>query len=209
MVSSTAIFVFAVISLGTAIFLFSLKHPFYYYIPGFVASIIEPSVIYQEVKWRTHEEDIDASAADVPNVVFIIADDLGYNDLSLGSAGVRTPNIDSIAINGANFQLAYAGHATCSPSRAAIFTGRFPSRIGFDNTAIPKIFSWVFSRPNKKSAVQSIFHADKNNQVPAVSKMILPVSEILIPQVLKSSNYSTGYIGKLFNNLIYFCMLTM
>ena len=202
MIISTAIIVLVVVLLGTTIFLFRLKHPFYYYIPGFIVIITEPSTGYKEVQWQTHQDYAETSGQ--PNIVFIIADDLGYNDLSSGSAGVRTPNIDSIANNGVKFTSAYAGHATCSPSRAAIFTGRFPSRIGFENTAIPKIFSWIITRPNNNT-VQPIFHSEKYDQVPPASKMILPVSEVLIPQVLKTTNYSTGYIGKC-ENIIQCCV---
>lgn len=61
-----------------------------------------------------------------PNVLFIVADDLGFNDISFyggGIAGLPTPNIDSIGWSGVGFANGYAGHATCAPSRAAIMTG--------------------------------------------------------------------------------------
>ncbi len=63
-----------------------------------------------------------------PNIILIIADDLGFNDLN-GGAQVDTPNIRSLYENGISFEKAYSGHATCAPSRAAIITGRVPSRL--------------------------------------------------------------------------------
>src|SRR3546814_17045267 len=59
-----------------------------------------------------------------PNIILIVADDLGYNDISLNGGGVagvvKTPNIDALAREGVNFTTAYAANATCSPSRAAM-----------------------------------------------------------------------------------------
>jgi len=71
------------------------------------------------------------SATDPPNVVFILADDLGVNDLSLyGSTFHETPNIDALADKGMKFTQAYAANPLCSPTRASIMTGLYPSRIG-------------------------------------------------------------------------------
>ena len=72
-----------------------------------------------------------------PNIVFILADDLGINDISTfggGLAGgkVQTPNIDRLARQGAIFTQAYAGNATCAPSRAMLMTGRYPTRTGYE-----------------------------------------------------------------------------
>ncbi|HCS26550.1 MAG TPA: sulfatase, partial [Spongiibacteraceae bacterium] len=77
-----------------------------------------------------------------PNVVLIVADDLGYNDISTFGGGVaggrvHTPSIDQLAADGAVFRQAYAGSATCAPSRAMIMTGRYPTRTGFEFTPTP------------------------------------------------------------------------
>ena len=77
-----------------------------------------------------------------PNVIVILADDLGINDISTfggGIAGglVQTPNIDALAARGANLTQAYAGQATCAPSRAMIMTGRYATRHGFEFTPTP------------------------------------------------------------------------
>ncbi|HEX2801911.1 MAG TPA: sulfatase-like hydrolase/transferase, partial [Phenylobacterium sp.] len=80
-----------------------------------------------------------------PNVVFILVDDLGYNDITFNGGGIAngavpTPNIDSIGHEGVDFVNGYAGNATCAPSRAAIMTGRYPTRFGFEFTPAPVAF---------------------------------------------------------------------
>ena len=79
-----------------------------------------------------------------PNLVIILADDLGYGDLGIyGSEIIRTPNIDALARGGTRFTSGYVAAAVCSPSRAALMSGRHPSRLGYefnprdDNYALP------------------------------------------------------------------------
>ena len=65
-----------------------------------------------------------------PNVIVIMADDLGYGDLSCyGADSFKTPNIDKLASQGLRFTDAYAACAVCSPTRAAILTGKYPARL--------------------------------------------------------------------------------
>src|SRR5688572_3802872 len=72
-----------------------------------------------------------AAAADRPNVVFILADDLGWADTSAyGSKYHETPNLDRLARRGMRFTQAYAANPLCSPTRASILTGLYPGRIG-------------------------------------------------------------------------------
>ena len=77
-----------------------------------------------------------------PNVVVILADDLGWNDLTFAGGGVAggsvpTPHIDSLARDGASFTWGYAANGTCAPSRAAIMSGRYGTRFGFEFTPTP------------------------------------------------------------------------
>ncbi len=66
-----------------------------------------------------------------PNILFILADDHGYGDISANNGpGVQTPHIDSIAADGIRFNRFYANSTVCSPSRAALLTGRYPDRVG-------------------------------------------------------------------------------
>src|SRR5262249_45111184 len=92
---------------------------------------------YHEVSWAEGPANA-ATPADQrpPNIVFILADDMGYNDITFNGGGVAggaapTPNINAIGHEGVSFSNGYAGNATCAPSRAAIMTGRYPTRFGF------------------------------------------------------------------------------
>ena len=72
-----------------------------------------------------------AGAGGKPNIVFIMADDLGYGDLGCyGNRAVNTPHIDALAQSGVRFTDAYAPACSCSPSRAGILTGKYPARLG-------------------------------------------------------------------------------
>ena len=71
-----------------------------------------------------------------PNIILILADDLGFNDISLynggaGDGSLMTPNIDRIALEGVTFENGYAANAMCAQSRASIMTGRYSTRFGF------------------------------------------------------------------------------
>ncbi|MBP9234453.1 MAG: sulfatase-like hydrolase/transferase [Hyphomonadaceae bacterium] len=85
-----------------------------------------------------------------PNIIFILAADLGFNDISTFGGGVAggrvpTPNIDRLAARGAIFTQAYAGTATCAPLRAMIMTGRYPTRTGFEFTPTPDGMGGIIS----------------------------------------------------------------
>ena len=70
-------------------------------------------------------------AQEKPNIIFILADDLGYGDLSCyGANDLQTPNIDILAKQGITFTRAYANSTVCSPSRASILTGNYPDLVG-------------------------------------------------------------------------------
>src|SRR5262245_24838289 len=82
-----------------------------------------------------------AASAERPNVVFILIDDLGCNDLGCyGSKFHRTPNLDQMARDGLRFTDAYAACPVCSPTRAAIMTGKYPARLN--------ITDWLPGRPD-------------------------------------------------------------
>ena len=131
-----------------------------------------------------------------PNIVLIVADDLGINDVTAeghgtGVAGglVPTPNIDAIARQGADFTVAYAGNATCSPSRAALMTGRYPQRFGFEFTAVPgQLAKYVPRYSDQGRPFPTIYHAELQGQVPPMAEMGVPGSEVTIAEVLKKLN---------------------
>ena len=102
-----------------------------------------------------------------PNIVFILADDLGYADLSsYGSEFINTPFLDEMAANGAKLTSYYSSQAVCSASRAAILTGAYSNRIGINGAFGPK------------------------------SKRGINEDELLISEMLKENGYKTGIFGK-------------
>ena len=109
---------------------------------GYLATLAEPILPNQDVAWQASTKPLDDSADRPPNIIVILADDLGWNDISfygggVGGGAVATPNIDRIAAEGVHFSNGYAGNATCAPSRAALLTGRYPTRYGFEFTPAP------------------------------------------------------------------------
>jgi len=139
-----------------------------------------------------------------PNIVLIVADDLGINDLTIrggrsGVAGglVPTPNIDAIARQGAEFTQAYAANATCSPSRAALMTGRYPTRFGFEFTAVPDQLAKYVPRYSQQDRLHpTIYHAELQGQAPPMEEMGMPAEEVTIAELLKTRGYHTIHLGK-------------
>jgi arylsulfatase A-like enzyme len=105
-----------------------------------------------------------------PNILVILADDLGYNDLSsFGSKDIRTPNIDAIVNSGVRFTNFYANSSVCSPTRASLLTGRYPELAG----------------------VPGVIRTDVTNSWGYLSQKIT-----LLPALLKVHNYHTALVGK-------------
>ncbi|HEU5021945.1 MAG TPA: sulfatase-like hydrolase/transferase, partial [Bryobacteraceae bacterium] len=73
-----------------------------------------------------------------PNVIFIYADDMGYGDLHCYGSNLSTPNIDNLAAEGVRFTNWTSADPVCSPSRAALLTGRYPTRVGVPRVLFPK-----------------------------------------------------------------------
>lgn len=104
------------------------------------------------------------------NVIFIIADDLGYGDLGCyGATDIQTPNIDKLANNGIKFTRAYANSTVCSPSRAAILTGNYPDAVG-----VPGVI----------------------RDIPNNTWGNLKDNALTLPESLQKLNYTTALIGK-------------
>jgi arylsulfatase A-like enzyme len=114
-----------------------------------------------------------SQGADRPNILLILADDLGYGDIGVhGCKDILTPVIDGLARDGMLFTDAYVTHSTCGPSRAGLMTGRHPMRFGFSTNP-------DYIIPNQPEA-----------------PLGLPPSEITMAQVLKGAGYRTGLVGK-------------
>jgi arylsulfatase A-like enzyme len=114
---------------------------------------------------------LPARAADTrpPNIIFILADDLGYADLGCyGQAKIRTPNIDRLAAEGMRFTQHYAGAPVCAPSRCALLTGRHTGH----------------------------GYIRDNGELPTEGQWPIPDSTVTLAEVLKSAGYRTGIVGK-------------
>lgn len=173
---------------------------YWIYIPGKIAQLREPIADYHPVTWAQGPAT-PPSGKRPPNVILILADDLGMNDISLYGGGVAggavpTPNIDSIAKQGVSFANGYAANATCSPSRAALMTGRYPTRFGFEFTAVPAAFVSNLAHSDSASPYPPIYHEELNHDLPAYADMGVPYDQIMLPEVLKPKGYHTIHIGK-------------
>ena len=138
------------------------------------------------------------AAGPPPNVVVVLVDDLGWMDLGCqGSDFYRTPNIDRLAADGMRFTDGYASCAVCSPTRAALMTGRSPARLG--------ITDWIRSEfqlnnrqwPNVRNKYGYHRPSDPaRTLVTPVNEQRLPHSEITVAEMLKPLGYATAFIGK-------------
>ncbi len=169
-------------------------------VPGIVGRIVDPVGETVPVVWEPGPAAA-ARGARPPNVVVIVADDLGYNDLTFGGGGVAngavpTPNIDGIARAGVEYTRGYAGNATCAPSRAAILTGRYPTRFGFEFTPAPKQFMRLVAWMRRDEPIPPIYFADREADVPPVAEQGVPPSEITIAELLRTRGYRTLGLGK-------------
>lgn len=114
-----------------------------------------------------------------PNIVFILADDLGAHDLGCyGSTFYETPNLDRLAKQGMRFTDAYAACNVCSPTRASIVSGKYPARL--------HLTDWLPGRGN---------HPDQKLNRP-VFQMFLPLEEFTIAEALHADGYQTAFFGK-------------
>ncbi len=158
---------------------------------------------YHEVTWA-EGPNAAATPADrrPPNIVLILADDMGFNDVTFNGGGVAggaapTPNIDSIGHQGVSFANGYAGNATCAPSRAAIMTGRYPTRFGFEFTPTPVAFEAIVGTHDEPgNFVHPRFFWDQVGHTPPMETMGVPSSETTIAEVLRARGYHTLHFGK-------------
>ncbi len=169
-------------------------------LPGIIGRIVDPIGENVPVVWDETPAD-SPRAEGRPNIVLIVADDLGYNDLTFAGGGVAggavpTPAIDSIARDGLRFTHGYTGNATCSPSRAAILTGRYPTRYGFEFTPVPKEFSRVLAYIRRADPRPPHYFAEREDEVPPLADLGVPPSEITLAELLRERGYHTMGLGK-------------
>ena len=137
-----------------------------------------------------------------PNIVLILADDMGFNDITANGGGVAggavpTPNINALGSEGVTMVNGYAGNGTCAPSRAAIMTGRYPTRFGFEFTPTPTAFSrLVGTFDTAESLHKPHFYKERAKDNPPMDNMGIPLGEITVAKLLKSRGYHTVHLGK-------------
>src|SRR5437879_3001873 len=118
---------------------------------------------------------LQAQSVPPPNIIIILADDLGYGDVSYNRVNpdFLTPNIDSLTVNGVQCTNGYVTHPFCSPSRAALLTGRYQQRFGHEN------------------------QADSDGEIMDNNPRLgLPLTELTLSQFLRPAGYVSGIIGK-------------
>ena len=155
----------------------------------------------RDIPWKQGpSESTTTNLERSPNIILIVADDLGYNDISTFGGGIiQTPSIDRLAKEGAVFNQSYSGASTCAPSRAMMMTGRYPTRTGFEFTPTPagmgKAVTLIGGVMDNNLPPGFYDEAMEANQPPYELKG-LPPEEITIAETLKDFGYYTAHIGK-------------
>ncbi|QDV45708.1 Arylsulfatase [Stieleria neptunia] len=134
------------------------------------------------VVWIVVAFSAGVQAAEKPNVVLILADDLGYGDLGCyGHPVAKTPNIDALAKQGVRFTQHYSNGPECSPTRTALLTGRYQQRVGGLECAI---------------GTGNVGRYDDAIRLAEQHDLGLPVADAVLPSLLKSAGYRCGIFGK-------------
>ena len=127
-------------------------------------------------------EAAEANEPHPPNIVFILADDLGWRDLGCyGNKIHETPNIDKLASQGMRFTNGYAACPVCGPTRASILSGKFPSRLGYTH-------NWLTPNPEEQP-----FWGEG---IPRTRHAFMKLEEFTLAEALKVAGYQTAFVGK-------------
>ena len=168
-----------------------------------ILNITTPVLSEGSSNWQEGPSLQDKISDTRPNIILILADDLGFNDVSLynggaGSGSLMTPNIDQIAKDGVMFENGYAANAMCAPSRASIMTGRYSTRFGFEFTPLfpgaVQLMKWIsdIQDDELKIEIEEKLYEDAKD----IFSAGIPTEEITIAEALKDAGYYTAHIGK-------------
>ena len=165
----------------------------------FLSRLKDPIGPNQPVVWQ-QGPDKPVEGKRPPNIILILADDLGYNDLTFNGGGVAngavpTPNINSIAADGVDLRQGYAGNATCAPSRAAIMTGRYATRFGYEFTPAHPLFMKMVGEA-QNGPHKTLYFPENAKNYPDVASLGIPTSEVTIAKILQAQGYHTLMFGK-------------
>ena len=166
--------------------------------------ITDPVSAEDPVEWSVGPDRSMTNIDDrPPNIILILADDMGFNDLSLynggaGDGSLMTPNIDALGQEGVIFDNGYAANAVCAPSRASILTGRYSTRFGFEFTPFPAIgvtiAKWIqeIDDPELKAFIDTELASEMDD----IADKGMPSEQVTLAEVLKEAGYYTAHIGK-------------
>lgn len=142
---------------------------------------------------KTETATVDStSSSSKPNVIVIVADDLGWNDISAnGNKEIPTPNIDGIGKDGVHFTQGYSTAPICGPSRAGLITGRYQQRFGQEFQIHGNVKDPSASKTEPEGYIEAFLpqNFDRNKQG-------LPTTEVTLGELLKKNGYATSLIGK-------------
>ena len=168
---------------------------------GFVNKVANPVGPHQLISWQQGGV-WEGKGQRPPNIVVILTDDMGFNDVSYHGEGlIETPHIDRLAAEGVQFSNGYAGSAVCATSRAMLLTGRYASRFGFEFTPVPDRFGPILQQLAKTDPMPRRFEfLEISDEVRGAALPFdargLPPQEITLPEELRAKGYRTLHIGK-------------
>lgn len=140
---------------------------------------------------------LHTKAQEKSNVIFIMADDLGWKDVGfMGNTVIETPNIDELATTGMIFTQGYSAAPVCTPTRASIMTGKYPGDLEM-YAVIPSLKpnpEWDYGVPRGNN--YNFFNTGDRYDYAISSRSYFPLEEKTIAEYLKEENYKTSYIGK-------------
>ena len=171
----------------------------WYKMPKYISNFTNPTYENVAIEW---ENGPISRSNSKPNIIVVLIDDLGFNQISSYGGGMangkfKTPNIDKLASDGVLCTNGYSSSPVCSPSRASLLTGRFATRFGYEFTpttsSMMKAVN-VFSKKNE--VVDGIYHNDRSENIIDIEQMGIPQSERTIAEMLKPEGYHNIHIGK-------------
>ena len=170
---------------------------------GWLTDIKNPREPNHPVPWSAGPATPPTAGERSPNIIVIMADDMGFNDVTTygggyAGSGAATPNIDSIATDGVRFDAGYAASAVCTVSRAALMTGRYSSRFGVNFTPTPgnmlKMLPFLIKEGERSLPI--VTHEERAKDLKEFNELGMPPFEITVAELLKERGYHTMHLGK-------------
>ena len=171
----------------------------WYKMPKYISYLKNPTIENVTIEWKNGPE---TRTNFKPNIIVVLVDDLGFNQISSYGGGMsngnfKTPNIDNLANDGVLCTNGYSSSPICSPSRASLLTGRFPTRFGYEFTPTTSSMMKAISLFSKKNEVaDGIYYDNREENIIDIEQMGLPQSEKTIAEMLKPEGYHNIHIGK-------------